>query len=81
MMQLKKRMMTHYSVMATHQKLEIDKFDDFSCDINYNSRTDVFGDVISLLINQCDPKRPPAAQRKQGKRAYIYIYKYTLIGF
>ena len=58
---------------------KIDKFGDFSCDIDYNSRTEVFRDVISLIINKCDPRRPagassghkgpPAAQRKQAKRA------------
>ena len=52
----------------------------------------VFMDVISLIINQCDPfmslinvtplwrladtKCPPAAQRKQAKRACVYIYIY-----
>ena len=54
-------MMTYhcYDVTITHQKkLKIDKFGDFSCDMDYNSRTDVFRDVISILINQCDPRRP-----------------------
>ena len=41
--------------------LKIDKFGDFSCDIDYNSRTDVFRDAISLIINQCDPRRPKGA--------------------
>ena len=51
----------------------------FLCDIDYNSRTDVFRDVISLITKQCEPqategslrrtKCPPAAQRKQAKRA------------
>ena len=36
----------------------MDKFGDFSCDIDYNSRTGVFRAVISLIINQCDPRRP-----------------------
>ena len=31
--------------------LKIDKFGDFSCDIDYHSRTNVFRDVISLIIN------------------------------
>ena len=55
------KMMTHHSVMTSSLRITIlktDKFGDFSCDIDYNSRTDVFRDVISLLINQCDPKRP-----------------------
>ena len=46
-----------YDVIIT-QILKIDNFGDFSCDIDYNSRTDVFRDVISLIINQCDPRRP-----------------------
>ena len=62
--------------------LKIDKFGDFSCDIDYNSRTDVFRDVISLIINQCDPRRPkgasgghkvsanPAAQASEAACAY-----------
>ena len=41
--------------------LKINKFDDFSCDIDYNIRPDIFRDVISLIINQCDPRRPKGA--------------------
>ena len=51
-------------------------------DIDYNSKTEVFRDVISLLIDHCDPRRPrahladtkclQAAQRMQAKRACIY---------
>ena len=62
--------------------LKIDKFGDFSCAIDFHSRTDIFRDDISLIINQCDPgdrreppvdtKCPPAAQRKQAKRACIH---------
>ena len=40
-----------YDVIITHQILTIDKFADFSCDIDYNSRTDVFRDVFSHIIN------------------------------
>ena len=43
-----------YDVIITHQNLNIDKFGDFSCDTDYNGRTDVFRDVISLIINQCN---------------------------
>ena len=46
-----------YDVIITHQNLKIDKFDD----IDYNSRTDIFRDAISLIINQCDPRRPKGA--------------------
>ena len=56
--------MTHHFVMTSsllNKILKIDKFCDFSCDIDYNSRTDVFRDVISVIINQCDPRRPKGA--------------------
>ena len=69
--------------------LKIDKFGAFSCDIDYNSKRDVFRDGISLIINQCTPgdrreppadtKCPPAAQRKQAKRACMYIYIFSHI--
>ena len=47
--------MTQYFVMtpSLHIKiLKIDKFGDFSCDIDYNSRKDVFRDAIYFIINQ-----------------------------
>ena len=60
--------------------LKIDKFEYFSCDIDYtntNSRKDVFRDVISLIITNVTPgaqralptdtKCPLPAQRKQVK--------------
>ena len=70
-------------VIITHQNLKIDKFGDFSCDIDYNSSTGVFRDVISLIINQCDSRRPQGASgrhsvcqpRSESKRsAVVYIY-------
>ena len=75
-------MMSHHFVMTPSLRIkifQIDKFGDFSSDIDYHSRTDIFRDAISLIINQCDPgdrreppadtKCSPAAQRKQAKRA------------
>ena len=56
--------MTHHPVMLSSLCmiiLKIDKFGDFSCDIDYNSRTDVFRDVIPLIINQCYPRRSQGA--------------------
>ena len=53
--------MTHHFVMTSSFRikiLKIDNFGDFSCDIDYSSRTDIFRDAISLIINQCDPWRP-----------------------
>ena len=48
--------------------------------------TDVFRDVISLIINQgdrreplADTKCPPAAQHKRASLACIYIYIYIRI--
>ena len=61
MTQLSSKMMTHHFVMTSSlliKILKIDKFVDFSCDIDYHSRTDVFRDVNHLIINQCDPRRP-----------------------
>ena len=65
MMQLSsKKMMTHHFVITSSlliKILKIGKFCDFSCDVDYNSRADEFCDVISLIINQCDPRRPKGA--------------------
>ena len=47
--------MTHHSVMTSSlliNNLKIDKFDDFSSDIDFKGKTDIFRDVISLIINQ-----------------------------
>ena len=35
------------------KNFKIDKFGDFSSHFDYNSRTDIFRDDISLIINQC----------------------------
>ena len=64
MAQLSSKKIIHHFVMTPSlliKILKIDKLGDFSCDIEYNSRTDVFRDVISLIINQCDPRRPKCA--------------------
>ena len=64
--------------------LKIDKFGDFSCDIDYNCRTYVFRDVISLIINQCDLRqlkgasgghfvRQPRSASKRSALVYIYL--------
>ena len=79
-----------YDVIITHQKFKIDKFGDFSSDIDYNSRTDIFRDDISLIINQCDSRRPKgasgghkvsasrAAQASEAKRACMFYF--TIFG-
>ena len=48
-----------YDLIIKHQK--IDKFCNFSSDIDYNSNTDLFRDIIYLIINQCKPRHPQAA--------------------
>ena len=54
-------MMTHHFVMTSSLRIKnfkIDKFGDFSSDIDHHSRTDIFRDAIPIIINQCDPRRP-----------------------
>ena len=56
--------MTHHFFITSSlliKILQIDIFCDFSCDIDYSIMTDVFRDVLSLIINQCDPSRPKGA--------------------
>ena len=80
MMHLSLKMMTHHFVMTSSlliQILKIDKFGDFSCDIDYNSRTEVFIDVISLIINQGAQRAPPvdtvsASRAAQASEARLY---------
>ena len=81
MIQLSEKRMTHRSVMTSSLRIKIskiDKFGDFSCDIDYNSRQTYLKMLFPLkLINVtsgarwsplADLKCPPAAQRKQPKR-------------
>ena len=54
-MQLSSKMMSHHSVMTSSlhiKNLKLDKFDDFSSYIDFNSKSKVFRDVIYLIINQ-----------------------------
>ena len=49
-------MMTHHSVMTSSLRIKnfkIDKFGDFSSEIGFNTKMDIFRDVISLIIKQC----------------------------
>ena len=49
------------------KKRKIDKFGDFSNDIDYSSKTDVFRDVITLLlINVSEPRRPKDASGRHS---------------
>ena len=82
-------MMTHHSVMTSSLRikiLKIDKFGDFSWDIDYNSRTDIFRDVFSFIINHCDLRRPQGAsgghkmsvsRAAQASEAHLYTFSPT----
>ena len=64
MMQLSLKMMTHHFVITSSLLIKIfliDKFCDFSSDIDFNTKIDICSDVISLIIKQCDPRRPKGA--------------------
>ena len=48
--------MTHHFVMTSSlhiKNFKIDKFGDFSSDIDFKTNMDIFRDDISRLINQC----------------------------
>ena len=78
--------MTHHSVITSSLRikiLKIGKFD-FSCDMDYKSRTDVFRDFISVIIDQSDSRRPKGAsggykvsdsRAVQASEARLLIYK------
>ena len=78
-------MSTNHGIITSSLRikiLKIDKFGDFSSDIDYNSKTHVFRDVISLILNQCDPRRPKgsssghkvsASRAVQASEARLYI--------
>ena len=56
--------MTHHSVMTSSlhiKNFKIDKFGDFFSDIDFNPKMDIFIDAISIIINQCDLRRPKGA--------------------
>ena len=56
--------MTHHFAMTSSlliKILKIDKFGVFSNDIDFKTKMDIFRDDISLLIKQCDPRRPKGA--------------------
>ena len=87
MMQLSTKMMTHHFVMTSSlhiKSFKIEKFGDFSSDIGYNSRTDIFRDAISLIMNKCNPRRPKeasgghkvsASRAAQASEARLYRIK------
>ena len=85
-------MMTHHSVMTSSLRIKnfkIDKFGDISSEIGFNTKMDIFRDVISLTINQCHLQategslwrtRSVRQPRSASKRSAL-VYIYTLIEF
>ena len=66
------KMITHHSVMTSSlfiNSLIIDKFCIFLSVIDYNSKTDVFRDVIYVLFTQCELRRPMDASG--GSEVYV----------
>ena len=56
--------MTHHFAMTSSlliKILKIDKFGVFSSDIDFKTKMGIFRNDISLIINQCDPRRPKGA--------------------
>ena len=54
-------MMTHHFVITSSlhiKNLKTDKFDDFSNNIDNNSKTHIFRNVISHIITHCEPRHP-----------------------
>ena len=78
-------MITHHFVMTSSLLIKIfkiDKFGDFWRDIDFNTKMDIFRDVLFLIINQCALKRPkgasgghqvPASRAAQASEARLYL--------
>ena len=83
--------MAHHFVMTSSLRIKnfkIDKFGDFSSEIDFNTKMDIFRDVISLIINQCDPRRPKgasgghevsASRAAEASEARLYIYMCSVL--
>ena len=59
--------MTHHFVMTSSlfiKILKIDKFGDFSSDIDFETKMDIFRDDISLIINQCNLQATEGSLRR-----------------
>ena len=75
-------MMTHHFAMTSSlliKILKIDKFGDFSSDIDFKTKMDIFRDDISLIINQChlqatEGSEVSASRAAQASEARLYIY-------
>ena len=71
-------MIYHFALTSSLRikNFKIDKYGDFSSDIDFHSRTDIFRDAISLIINQCDFRRPKgvsASRAAQASEARLFL--------
>ena len=86
MMRRSSKMMTHHFVMTSSLRikiLKIDKFVDFSSDIDFKTKMHIFRDDFSLIITEYHLQATEGSlrwtrsvrqpRRKQAKRACIYI--------
>ena len=56
--------MTHHPILTSSLRIKnfkIDKFCDFSSDIDFDTKMEIFRDAISLMINQYSSRRPKGA--------------------
>ena len=84
-------MMTHHSVMTSSLSIKIfkiDKFGDFSYDIDFKTKMNIFRDVISIIINQCHLQatkgslrrtRSVRQPRSASKRSPLVFIKVNII--
>ena len=74
--------MTHHFVMTSSlliKILKIDKFGDFSSEIDFKTKFDIFRDDISLIINQCHFQATEGSVRQPrsaSKRSALVRNKY-----
>ena len=68
------------------KNFKIDKFGDFSSDIDFKTKMDIFRDDISLIINQCHTQATEGSlrgtlcvrqPRSASKRSALVLYIYT----
>ena len=74
-----------YDASLRIKNFKIDKFGYFSSEIGFNTKMDIFRDVISLIINQCHLQategslrrtqsvRQPRSASKRSALVYIYM--------
>ena len=78
-----------YDVIINHHILKIDKFGDFSSDIDFKTKMDIFRYDISLIqLTNVTSRRPKgasgghevsASRAAQASEARLYIYIYIYI--